>query len=90
MQHTSTASIALSDDAPIPPETDPDYWYGLINEETAAAFRGVTVRKMQKDRQTGDGPKYVRLSSRCIRYRRVDLRADAETRLQSSTAETAA
>jgi hypothetical protein len=85
-----TASITGIDDAPIPPSTDPDYWYGLINEEAAAAFRGVTERKMQKDRQTGDGSKYIRLSSRCIRYRRIDLRADAEARMQSSTAGAAA
>ena len=67
---------------------DCDYWYSLIPEKLAAAFRGVTERKMQKDRQTGNGPKFIRISSRCIRYRRIDLREDAEARMRSSTADT--
>ena len=69
-----------------PPDAD-DYWYGLIPEEAAATFRGVSTRKMQKDRQTGRGPKFIRLSSRCIRYRRIDLREDAEARMCSSTSD---
>ena len=87
MQTTPPAPIAGSDETPLPPGVDPDYWYALINEDAAADFRGVTKRKMQRDRQTGDGPKFVRLSSRCIRYRRIDLRADAEARIRTSTAD---
>ena len=87
MKPTPMAVPAGSDNPPLPPDTDPDYWYGLIPESAAADFRGVTERKMQKDRQTGDGPKFIRLSSRCIRYRRIDLKADAEARMRSSTAD---
>ncbi len=67
-----------------------DYWYGLIDENEAAAFRKVTRRKMQLDRQTGEGPKFIRISARCIRYRRIDLHQHNEARLRSSTAEAAA
>lgn len=87
METTAAKSTTDSDDLQGTPSTDPDYWYRLIDEETAAEHRGVTVRKMQKDRQTGDGPKFIRLSSRCIRYRRIDLKADAEARMRTSTAD---
>ena len=80
---------ALSTDSSgSPANPDADYWYGLIDEEAAAAFRGVTKRKMQRDRQTGHGAKFIRISSRCIRYRRIDLREDAEARMRSSTSDT--
>lgn len=90
MQPTPTASIAGSDDAPIPPSVDVDYWHALIDEKVAAEFLGLTGRTMQKLRQRGDGPRYVRISSRCLRYRRCDLRAYAEARMQFSTADEAA
>ena len=70
-----------------PSPTDADFWYSLIPEKEAAVFDHVTVRKMQKDRQTGNGPKFIRLSSRCIRYRRIDLREHAEARMCSSTSD---
>ena len=70
---------------PSPTDADADYWYGLIPEKVAAVFDGVTERKMQKDRQTGNGPKFIRLSSRCIRYRRIDLKEHAEALMCSST-----
>ena len=87
MEANATALVADSEDVPTSPDADADYWHRLIDEDDAAAFRGVTPRKMQKDRQTGDGPKFIRLSSRCIRYRRIDLRADAEARMRSSTSD---
>ncbi len=78
---------AGGDDALTPPDTNTDYWHGLIDEKAAAAFWGVSERKMQKDRQTGGGPRYIRLSARCIRYRRINLREDAEARMRSSTSD---
>ena len=64
-----------------------DYWHALIREDEAAKFCDLTVRTMQALRQRGGGPKFVRLSSRCLRYRRCDLRAWANERLRTSTAE---
>ena len=64
-----------------------DYWYALINEKEAGAFLGLTVRALQAMRQRGDGCRFIRLSSRCIRYRRADLKAWAEARLRTSTAD---
>ncbi len=59
----------------------------LATERHAADFHGVTTRALQKWRATGTGPKFVRISSRCIRYRRRDLIAWTEVRIKSSTAE---
>ncbi len=64
-----------------------DYWFELIDEETAAEFVDLTDRTLQKYRQQGGGPPFVRISSRCIKYRRIDLRRWSEDRLRSSTSE---
>jgi predicted DNA-binding transcriptional regulator AlpA len=72
--------------ASIQPPSSPDL-DALEMERQAAAFLGVTVRALQKWRVTGSGPRFVRISSRCIRYRRRDLIAWIEARLKSSTAE---
>jgi len=66
---------------------DPNFWFALIDERTAAAFAGVGVRMLQKMRQRGGGPRYVVLSARCIRYRRSELRSWADQRLRSSTSD---
>ncbi len=66
------------------------FWHALIPETEAAGFCGLTTRTMQALRQRGGGPKFVRLSARCLRYRRADLKAWADQRLRASTAEAAA
>ncbi len=63
------------------------YWNELIDEKAAAEFRHQSIRTMQDHRYRGDGPKYYRLSARCIRYCRLDLKEDAEARAAISTAE---
>ena len=68
-------------------EDDPDYWHRLIDEKAAADFLGLTDRTMQAMRQRGGGPKYVVISSRCLRYTRFGLRLWANSRLRSSTSD---
>ena len=63
---------------------DPD---SLLNEQQAAGLLGVTVRTLQKWRVRGGGPRFVRVSSRCIRYRRRELNHWAAERLKHSTSE---
>ena len=65
----------------------PDYWYCLIDENRAAEFLGLTPRTLQAFRQKGGGPKFCRLSARCIRYRRHDLNAWNVSRLRTSTSD---
>lgn len=69
------------------PEVDAGFWYSLINEEAAAAFLDLSVRSMQGFRYKGGGLKFVRLSSRCVKYRRVDCREWSETKLRTSTSD---
>ena len=64
-----------------------DYWYGLINERAMAEYLGLSQRTLQGYRVSGDGPVFVRVSSRCIRYRRADGREWLEARLCRSTAD---
>ena len=65
-----------------------DYWFALIDETEAAEFLGLVDRTLQKMRQRGGGPRFVRLSSRCVRYRRDDLRQWADARVRTSTSDT--
>ena len=66
---------------------DPDYWHSLINEDEGADFLGLTNRTMQAMRQRGDGPRFIRISSRCIRYTRALLKSYADARVRQSTSD---
>jgi hypothetical protein len=63
------------------------YWYELIDEAEAARFLDLNPRTMQGFRYRGGGPRFVRLSSRCVKYRRIDLRDWAEAKLRTSTSD---
>ncbi len=58
----------------------------LLSEKRAAQLLGLSEKTLQKWRLTGTGPQFVKISARCIRYRRRDLTSWAEVRLRSSTA----
>ena len=68
-------------------ENDPAFWQSLINEAEAARFLGFSVRHVQGLRYRGGGPAFIKISSRCVRYRRADLRQWAEARLRTSTSD---
>lgn len=53
----------------------------LIPEAQAADFLTLNIRTLQKWRTIGIGPRFVRVSSRCVRYRRRDLIAWSEANL---------
>ncbi len=56
-----------------------------INTNAAAKFLDLTPRKLELMRQHGDGPVYVRVSPKCIRYRIKELLAFQEANLKRST-----
>ena len=60
---------------------------GLLDERQAANLIGVTTRFMQQRRRTGDGPVFIRVSSRCVRYRLRDITAWIEQRMRKSTSD---
>lgn len=66
---------------------DADFWYGYIDEQQTALFLGVTERTIQNWRHRGEGPVYYEISSRCLRYRRIDLKAWADARVLTSTSD---
>jgi len=61
----------------------------LIPEKKAAEFLGLSIKTLQKRRVTGDGPRYCRISSRCIRYKRADLIAWSNGLMRTSTCDAA-
>ena len=69
----------------ITPEQQLDYWHALITETAAAEFLQLSIRTLQGMRQKGGSPRFVRISNRAVRYRRVDLSTWAEIRLKTST-----
>jgi hypothetical protein len=64
---------------------DPDQ---LLRPAQAAAFLNFSLRALEAWRHRGDGPKYVRVSKRAVRYRRADLMEWARDRLVCNTAQT--
>ena len=67
------------------PSDDAEFWFEHIGQNEAARFIGLSTRRMQGLRREGTGPKFVRISGRCVRYRRFDLAQWAESRLRTST-----
>lgn len=87
MTETNPTTLAAVDQAP-ESGASPDFWFQLIDETAAAEFLDLTPRTMQAMRQRGGGSRFVKLSARCIKYRRADLREWTETRLRNSTSDT--
>ncbi len=87
MSEHVTGAASATGAASRPAEEDPAFWNSLIREAPAARFLDYSVRTMQGMRYRGGGPRYILMSSRCIRYRRSDLREWAEQRLRTSTAD---
>ena len=80
-------AVTHEHDATGPPPDDPNYWHALINEREAAKFLNLEPRTMQGYRRKGGGPEFIRISSRCIRYRRIGLKKWADDRLRTSTSD---
>lgn len=59
----------------------------LMTEAQAAELLGFAPSTLRDWRYQGDGPRFVRVSARCIRYRRCDLDAWVESRVVTSTSE---
>lgn len=62
----------------------------LIDEADAARFLDLSKRCLQAWRCRGGGPPFIRISSRCIRYRIADLIAWSEERKRESTSQVGA
>lgn len=61
--------------------------YQLINEKEAAALLSVSVYKLQKDRITGQGLRYVSYGRCVVRYRLNDIANFIEANTRRSTSE---
>jgi predicted DNA-binding transcriptional regulator AlpA len=59
----------------------------LLTPRQVARQMGVTPGTLEAWRLRGGGPKFVRVSKRCIRYRRQDVESWIEERIRSSTSD---
>ena len=59
----------------------------LLTPPQAADLLGVSARCLERWRRTGDGPPFVRLSTKSIRYRIEDLDAFVASSVRASTAQ---
>lgn len=59
----------------------------LLDEKQAAKLLGLAPVTMQRARVRGDGPAFVKLGPRCIRYTHAALTAYANARTFRSTSE---
>ncbi len=58
----------------------------LLSTRAVAAWLDVSDQFLEIGRHRGYGPKFTRLSPRCVRYRRGDVRAWLRERTHASTA----
>ncbi len=59
----------------------------LLTEAQAARLLNFTPRFLQARRARGDGPPFVSISARAIRYRRIDLLDWIESRIRTNTSD---
>ncbi|QSR23864.1 DNA-binding protein [Hyphomonas sp. KY3] len=59
----------------------------MLDEKQAAKHLGVSARTLRNWRVRGGGPKFVRVSARCIRYKRGDLQDWIDRRIASHTSQ---
>jgi predicted DNA-binding transcriptional regulator AlpA len=70
----------MEDDAVHEPER-------LLTPIQAADFLSLTPRWLELKRYHGDGPPFVRVSARCIRYRLSDIEDWVSCRIRTSTSD---
>ena len=70
----------MQDDAVHEPER-------LLTPIQAADFLSLTPRWLELKRYHGDGPPFVRVSARCIRYRLSDIEDWVDCRIRTSTSD---
>jgi hypothetical protein len=59
----------------------------LMTTKAAAAWLGISIQFLEIGRSRGYGPKFQKISHRCVRYRRGDILKWLKTRTYASTAE---
>jgi len=59
----------------------------LLTAQQAAAYLNLTPRFLEMRRFNGNGPPFIRISSRCVRYQMSDLRAWTEQLRRTSTSD---
>ena len=59
----------------------------LLTQRDAALYLHLSERTLERMRVAGNGPRFVRLSNRSIRYRQQDLDAYVAARVVGSTSE---
>ena len=59
----------------------------LLTEKQTSRLMGFSVRTLQACRVRGGGPRFVKISARCVRYRQDDLDSWVADRLRRSTSD---
>lgn len=59
----------------------------VLNTKELAEYLNVSERTLEKYRMEGDGPRFVKLSARAVRYRVEDVEAWLNNNLRSNTYE---
>ena len=59
----------------------------LLTEKDAANLLSLSPRFLQVRRHKGNGPRFIKISSRAVRYRPCDLQEWIEERVRTSTAD---
>lgn len=84
-QQNAPAPVTVIDEpAGRPVPSDPD---ALLHQAEAAYLTGLSGRTLETFRLRGGGPPFVALCRRAIRYRRRDLLAWIDARVQRSTSD---
>ena len=59
----------------------------VLDRRAAATYLGVTPSWLDRSRCTGEGPRFLKLGRRTVRYRREDLNEFLQSRLYRATSD---
>jgi excisionase family DNA binding protein len=59
----------------------------VMTTDEVARYLGINKKSLDRMRGRGDGPPYVRLTGKLIRYRKADIDDFIESRVRSNTAQ---
>ena len=68
-------------------EIDETIYEELLTTNQTAKILGLKAKTLEAKRRIGDGPTFVKLSERCVRYRPSDLSDFIESRLRKNTSQ---
>lgn len=83
-RHYHVEHVHMTDTAQLDPIESVELREPLLSQKTVAKLLDLSPRSLEAWRLRGDGPPFVRISKRCVRYRRSEVELWLSSRAQQA------